>query len=108
MIKDYGEGYYIEGRRRLQGRIIVDESRLYLSGIYDYSNTYIPLEKIEKLRRARGGLEIRVKFSAANIVRTIISLPAKDIRQLTNDLVKRLHLKKKFLKREWSGEAAWR
>jgi len=105
---DYGEGYYIEGTRRIKGRIIIDESRLYLSGVYDYPNTYIPLEKIEKLRYVRSGLEIKVKLSAANIVRAVISLPAKDIRQLTEDLVKRLHLKKKFLKREWSGKAAWR
>jgi len=105
---DYGEGLYIEGDRKLKGRIVIEGNRLYLSGIYGASTTYIPLEKIERLRYVRGGLEIKVKLSAANIVRAVISLPAKDIQRLTKDLVKRLHLKKRFLKREWSGEAAWR
>ena len=108
MIKDYGEGRYLEKGRYIKGRIIIEENRLYVSGASDYVNTYIPLEKIEKLKRLRGGLEVSIKFSAANIVRVIISLPRKNIHQLTEDLVMRLHLKKKFLKREWSGEIAWR
>lgn len=105
---DYGKGYYSEGKKHLEGRIVVDASRLYVAGERDYASTYVPLEKIEKIRHIRGGLEVSVKFSAANRVKIVVSLPGRSIRQLTKDLVERLHLKKVFLKREWCGEPAWR
>lgn len=105
---DYGKGHYIEGRRHLSGNIMLDKSRLYLSGVLDFSSTYVPLEKIENIKYTKEGLEIKVKFSAANKTRIIISLPRKNLKHLTEDIVIRLNLKKRFLRREWSGEAAWR
>lgn len=105
---DYGEGYYIEGQRHVKGRIIMDMSRLYVSGIKGEAHTYIPLEKIVQVKGVRRGIEIKAKLSAANVINVIISLPYMANRKLIKNLVGQLHLKKKFLRRQWYGEAAWR
>lgn len=105
---DYGQGSYIEGQKRIDGRIIVDMNRLYVSGIEGEAHTYIPLEKIVQIKAVRGGMEIKARLSAANVISVIISLPYAANRRLIKNLVGQLHLEKKFLRRQWRGEAAWR
>ncbi|MCK4519201.1 MAG: hypothetical protein KAU12_03670 [Candidatus Omnitrophica bacterium] len=108
MIKEYGRGYYRENHRRYAGVVCVDGSRLYIEGEKSTAGTYVPLEKIVKVRAVSGGVEITARLAATNVLRVIISLPSRALRVLIKDIVGTLHLKKRFLRREWSGEAAWR
>lgn len=108
MIKKYGKGYYKENHRRYAGVVCIDRSRLYIEGEKNTAGTYVPLEKIVKVKVVAGGVEITARLAAANVLRVIISLPSRALRGLIKDIVGTLHLKKRFLRREWSGEAAWR
>ncbi|MCK5305663.1 MAG: hypothetical protein KAJ66_00840 [Candidatus Omnitrophica bacterium] len=108
MNKKYGRGCYTERHKRFEGDVCLDQNRLYVEGEKNTAGTYIPLEKIVKVRVVSGGVEITARLAATNVLRVIISLPSAALRGLIKDIVGILHLKKRFLRREWSGEAAWR
>jgi hypothetical protein len=107
-MKDYGEGIYLEGHKKIKGRIIVEGSRLYVSGSRREANTFIPLEKLSLIKCTRRGLKIKARLSQTNVINAFIKLPFKPAGRLTGDLVSRYNLKKKFLRREWQGQPAWR
>jgi hypothetical protein len=98
----YGQGTYIEGEKRIEGQIILSEHKLYLkdkSG--DLAQTYIPLEKIERIRQARQGIEIHVRPTLYFRFVALIKGEKKYILELIKDIVQRRGLKKQFLKNEW-------
>jgi len=105
---NYGAAKYIEGSRLIEGDLILDETRLYISTDNISSSTYIPLDKVILLRKKINGLEIQAKLSAINslFVRIIISNNSK--KRLIKDIVNKQKLKKKFFKSEWVGQASWR
>ena len=105
---EYGEGYYIEVVKRYQVKIIVGKSKFYIRGLQDYAETYLPLEKIESLKKKKLGIEIRVRLSGARNYTAFIGGNRKELSRLIADLVRRLSLKKRFLREEWTGEAYWR
>lgn len=101
----YGPGAYIEGTKNLEGRILLGEHKLYLRGAEgDLAQTFIPLEKIEGLRRTSQGLEVHVRPSLAYRYTALIKGKGRELSDLTKELVQRRGLKKKFLKREWIEE----
>jgi len=103
----YGQGVYVEGKKRLEGRIILSEHKLYLRGPEgDLAQTYIPLEKIEKVKKNLQGLEIQVRPSLTFRYTTILKGENKHLLELIKDIVQRRGLKKKFLKNEWIEETA--
>lgn len=113
MIFSYGNGEYLEGEKHIKGQIILGEHRLYLKGPQgDLTQTYIPLEKIERIKRVSvrpvlknvAGLDIHVRPSL--LIKYVVCLKGekKYIADLIRDLVSRRGLKKKFLKNEWFDE----
>ena len=105
----FGEGYYIEGSKSYKGKIAVDEHKFYLIGPEgDFAQSYVPLGKIERIRQTRQGVELRVKLSAANSFNALIKGKRQELSKLVKYLVRKLNLKKKFLKKEWAGEISFR
>ena len=102
----YGQGIYIEDDKKLEGRIILSEHKLYLKGIDgDLAQTYIPLEKIELLRRTRKGVEVHVRPTISSRYVALFKGEKKYLSELVRDLVQRRGLKKQFLKSEWIENA---
>ena len=98
----YGQGTYIEENKRLEGRIILSEHKLYLKDKNgDLAQTYIPLEKIERVRKTRQGIEIHVRPTLYFRFAALIKGEKKYLSELIKDIVQRRGLKKQFLKSEW-------
>lgn len=98
----YGQGTYIEGEKNIDGTIALGEHKLYLKGAQgDLAQTYIPLEKIEKLRKTKLGVEVYVRPSLYFRYMVLLKGEKKYLSELVRDLVKRRGLKKQFLKNEW-------
>ena len=61
----FGDGEYIEGEKVFQGTIVLSEYKLFLkSSQGELPQTYIPLEKINRVRRSSKGVEIQFKTTA--------------------------------------------
>jgi len=98
----YGHGAYFEGDKRLEGQIILSEHKLYLkSSDGDLAQTYIPLEKIERVRKTRQGVEVHARPSIYSRYMAVLTGERKHLSELVKDLVQRRGLKKQFLKNEW-------
>ena len=98
----YGDGTYSEGHKRFQGQIVLSEHKLFLKSSHeDLTATYIPLEKIEGLKKRFGTLDIFVRPSLAYRYTATMQGNSRKITELTKDIVERRGLKKKFLKNEW-------
>ena len=105
----YGQGEYIQSNRRFSGKILLGDYKLYFKDDKgDISSTYIPLEKIERIKKTFKGLQVHVRLSAATGYCALIKAEKKNTEELIGELVKRLHLKKQFLRKEWTGEISWR
>ena len=107
-MKEYGEGWYIEKEKVYKGKIVVDKNRLYLRGAEDYVDTYVPLEKIDRIRKRKDGLEIHVRLSQARAYTVFMKGQKSGLFDLIESLVEMLNLKKRFFKSEWIGEVSWR
>ena len=98
----YGRGTYIEGNKKFEGQIILSEHKLYLKDKNgDLAQTYIPIEKIERVRKTRQGIEIHARPTIYFRFAALIKGEKKYLFELTRDLVQRRGLKKQFLKSEW-------
>lgn len=98
----YGQGNYIEGEKRLQGQIILGEHKLYLRNTDgDLAQSYIPLEKIERIRKTGSGVEVHVRQSTYFRYMALLNGEKKLLSDLVRDIAKRRGLKKQFLKNEW-------
>ncbi len=101
----YGNGIYIEGAKRIEGQIILGEYKLYLRGSRgDLAQTYVPLDKIEKIRRRGKLIEFHVRPSISFQYVAVIQGEKKHLSELLKDIVQRRGLKKKFLCDEWVEE----
>jgi len=105
---NYGPVKYIEGDRFIEGELILDENRLYISSDTVSSSTYIPLDKVIFLRKKFNGVEIQAKLSAINSLFVKILIPTNAKNRLIKSIVNKQKLTKKFLRREWVGQASWR
>lgn len=98
----YGQGIYIEGDKKLEGQIILGEHKLYLKDTAgDLAQTYIPLEKIERIRKTGAGIEILTRPSIYFRYSALLKGQKKHLSDLVRDIVRRRGLKKQFLKNEW-------
>lgn len=98
----YGHGIFLIEGQRYQGRIILSEHKLFLQqdGI-EVAQSFIPLEKIEVLRKKQKMLELEIRLSPSRQFTAEIQGEGLAINQLAGELVNRRGLKKKFLKNEW-------
>jgi len=98
----YGQGIYIEDNKRIEGQIILSEHKLFLKDKNgDLAKTYIPLEKIERLRKTRQGIELHVRPTLYFRFTALLKGEKKLISELAKDLINKRGLKKQFLKNEW-------
>jgi len=102
MLFSYGQGTFIEGEKRFQGQIILGEHKLYLKDASgDLAQTYVPLEKIERIRKIKSGIEVHVRPSTYFRYMALLHGEKKHLSSLVRDIVQRRGLKKQFLKNEW-------
>lgn len=98
----YGQGIYIEGDKELEGQIILGEHKLYLKDSNgDLAQTYIPLEKIERIRKTKSGIEVYACLSISNRYVVLLKGEKKYLSELVRDIVRRRGLKRHFFKKEW-------
>jgi len=101
----YGSGEYREKGHVVTGTIALGAHRLCLQeGGDDIAATYIPLEKIKKIRRTFRGLRITVRLSPVKTYTTLIAGTKAGLTALTRDLIDRRNLKKRFFLPEWFDE----
>ena len=98
----YGQAVFVEGSKRIKGRVILSEHKLFLKGPGgDFTETYIPLEKICLLRAAAGSLHIEAQLTIHLKVSSVLQGNKKSMLELAREIAARRGLKKKFLKNEW-------
>jgi len=99
----YGYGRYEQGAVSFWGGIVLGQHKLFLKGESgEIPQTYIPLEKIYKVKRFWfGGLAVYVKPSQMTecVAKIFGERPLE--RDLLRDLVRRRGLKKKVWTFEW-------
>lgn len=102
MIFSYGSGKYIEGSKHFTGEIILSEYKVYLRDkTEDYSQTFIPLDKVVQLKVLGNRLFFFIMLSVSNQYTPVIEGEKKLILELAKDIANRRGFKKKFLKNEW-------
>ena len=67
----------------------------------DLAQTYVPLEKIERIRKARSGVEVYVRPSTYFRYMALFKGEKKHLIDLVRDIAQRRGLKKQFLRNEW-------
>ena len=106
MLLTYGQGEYFEGQKRWTGRIVLSEHKLYLTGPQgDMAATYIPLEKIVKVKNTRSGIAILVRPSILERYQIVLKGDPNALSELVQELVTRRALKKRWLTREWEDRS---
>ncbi len=105
MLFSYGNGEYCERGKSFRGEIVLGEHKLYLRRDQDdLAQTYVPLEKIERIRMTWSGLEVQVRPSVAASYAAVIKGSRARINDLARDLARERKLVKRFLKKEWVDE----
>ena len=102
MLFSYGPGKYQQGARQIAGQILLSEHKLFLRGPEgDLTQTYIPLEKIGRIKKGWGRLTIWVRPSL--IEHYTVELRGRNdyLTDLTRELVDRRALRKRFWSAQW-------
>ncbi len=98
----YGDGWYMEGNRRIAGKIILGKNKLFIRGEQgDLPQTFISTEHVVSLERKKDCLSIRIQLSLVNGYQAVIKWDAGTLRELTEELAKRAGLKKRFWSSVW-------
>ncbi len=99
----YGYGQYEQGQMSFRGMIVLSQYKLFLRGESgDIFQTYIPLEKIYKIKRFWfHGLAVYVRPSQVTEYVVKIMGERRLERELIKDLIQRRGLTHKFLRSEW-------
>ena len=98
----YGHGTYIEGDKKVEGQIILDEHKIFLRSVgSDLVQTFVPLEKIEHLRLSSDGLEMEVRPSLTYRYRALIKGERDMLHEMAREIVVRRNFHKRIFKNEW-------
>ena len=98
----YGKGIYIEGDKRLEGQIILGEHKLYLKDANgDLAQTYVPLEKIERIEKLRLDVKVYVRPSTYFRYIALFKGEKRHLTSLVRDIIQRRGFKKQFLRNVW-------
>jgi len=102
----YGNGVFIEGEKKFEGTIVLSEHKLFLKySNSDLPQTYVPLEKIERMKLSGGAVDVQVRPTLYLQYVATFKGERSQIKSLTLELVQRRGLRKKFLRNEWIEEA---
>ncbi len=98
----YGQGKYLDGASDFEGDIVLSEYKLFLRGAAgDWAQTFIPLEKIKKVRLVGDSMEISVCLSQVSRYTVKIKGENKNIKALAKELAVRRGFKKSFVWNVW-------
>ncbi|MFH1359527.1 MAG: hypothetical protein ABIJ41_00625 [Candidatus Omnitrophota bacterium] len=104
----FGHGTYREGTKIIKGQIILSPEKLFLKGPQEeYSATFIPVDKIETIRKVSGGLELYIRPTPIINYRAYLSADPRMIDELIQELVRSLKFQKCFLRHQWFREVKW-
>ncbi len=99
----YGPGRFRQGKSCFTGTVVMSEHRMYLrDAVGDMAQTYIPLEKIYRVRSSWKGLRLFVMPSAVSIYTVVIEAPRRVLGPLLQDLVRVRVLKRRWFGWEWA------
>ena len=98
----YGRGGYVRAGRLYKGEIVLSAHKLYLKDDHgEIASTFIPLEKIYKMRVVWGGLIIYARPSNFMQFQAKVTGSPQKIWTLACDLGRQRHLRKKFFGLLW-------
>ena len=98
----YGHGTYIEGDKKVEGQIILDEHKVFLRSVgSDLVQTFIPLEKIDRMRLTYEGLEMEVNLALTNRYKALIKGERDMLHEMAREIVVRRNFHKRIFKNEW-------
>lgn len=98
----YGHGEFLSEQTKVAGRIILGEHKLFIrNGAEDLAATFIPLEKIERLKLKSSTITLTVRPAIMSKYQVTLSADANNIKELAHELVQRRGLKKRFMQKEW-------
>lgn len=98
----YGEGVYRREGQQYKGEIVLSAHKLYLKdGNGEISPTFVPLEKIYRIKFFFGKLILYVRPSNFMQFTAQLNGSVKNICALKRDLIDQRQLKKKFFGFEW-------
>ena len=98
----YGPGAYLRDGVKLEGTVILSEHKILLvSNGEELTPSFIPLEKIEKIKLVGRQVQIDVRPAIMSRYRAVYEGDKKNIFELAHEIVRRRGLKKKFLQNEW-------
>ena len=99
----YGQGAYLDGKSEITGEIRLGDHKLFLKGpAGDWAETFIPLEKVYKIRRVGDCLEVSVRLSLVNGYVVLIKGKKSLMNSLAKEVAVRRGLKKMILRQEWA------
>ena len=105
MTFSYGPGEYKDGLFSARGEILVSAHKLYLrDNGADIPRTYVPLEKIIRLRLRWSCLEVDVVPNMMSRYTAIINGKRSVLKSVVRDLVSQRGLKRVFFRWEWYDE----
>ncbi len=100
---NFGKGEFEGFNIHCSGEIILSEHKLFLKdGGNDLTQTYVPLEKIYRIKRNGDKVEFFIQLTVTNKSKGCFKGSRKRIKGLINELVLRRGFKKAFLRNEWS------
>lgn len=99
----YGKATFQREGHVYQGTAVLTPCKLYLKtdGGNDISATFVPLEKVYRIRAAWNTMELDVRPSNFMHFKARLKMSRKDMISLLKDLVNQRGLTKKFLGLEW-------
>ncbi|MBZ0165228.1 MAG: hypothetical protein K8I00_00375 [Candidatus Omnitrophica bacterium] len=98
----YGQGAFLQDRMKIPGTIILSDHKIYIKQDgEDLPQTFVPLEKIERIQLSGHVLSIDVRPAIMSRYRAAFEAEKRNITELTHEIVKRRGLKKRFLRNEW-------
>lgn len=102
MVFTYGKGLFRQGNIVVDGDITLSEHKLFLKGAEgDYTSTYVPLEKIERICLKGDVLDVQVRLTISSQYVASFKGERNKVVELVKDIVSYRGFKKKFLKNEW-------
>jgi len=105
MIFSYGKGEYIEDNKKFDGEIILGEHKLYVrTEEGDIAQTYVALERIERIKQMLTGVQIVVRPSILERYTVIIKGERNRLKELIKDIVDQRGFKKRLFLDEWINE----
>lgn len=94
----YGTGQYLDGKTKYEGQIILGEHKLFLRSAAgdDIPQTFIPLEKVSRIKKSRDGVELDFRISILERFSVLFKGDKNNLLELAQEIAARRGLRKRF------------